>query len=464
MNRRATWSRCGLCVPVSFLLLALAAGAAAQRGAQPPGHAAGAYAYGESESGFQGGPLFSHTGPGADFLAVGMTTRASVHSPPAEPLFVFVPPVPDGAWLEQAIVSWSWMLNGPPPLDDVIVINGQPVHGGLVGTGSPDLCWSKEGVASYLAPIDGATNPLVPGINVFTQVTDRPLGSDAAAYGEGLSVLYVHERLPGSSAPWRAVDVFAGYTSNTSREDDVATVLLEFANVHWIGDLHVLLNGLDGQLLSSNMWHDQLVLNGLHHLGGLLPGTLQKDDAWAGLLGPTGHTALYDHADGDLAALGLLAPGTRQVTLWTHGALPSGFDCIGHSLAAASFPTIQPFVESSPGLPGTGGIAPALYGDGRNIAGGPTKMLILWSQVPSAPVTLVVGFWPLSAVFKGGILGPNPDLVVALVTDAGGMIALPYNLPGDTPPFSSVWLQYWMKDPGGPMGFAASNTLVMTTQ
>ncbi len=72
---------------------------------------------------------------------------------------------------------------------------------------------------------------------------------------------------------------------------------------------------------------------------------------------------------------------------------------------------------------------------------------------------IVVGISELNAPFKGGTL--VPDLLldpIALPTGAGSL-SLPFILPAGIPFGTSLYLQGWIQDAGGPVGFSATNGL-----
>ncbi len=114
---------------------------------------------GASESGLPNpsipGSHFSHKGPGANFIKGGETTR-TMNNPgvpgqvcpfrmTAQPL----PPLPPGAVPVHTFIVWNYLLNGVPPAADTISVNGAPVTGVIWATGTPDLCWGKDGAVVY---------------------------------------------------------------------------------------------------------------------------------------------------------------------------------------------------------------------------------------------------------------------------------------------------------------------------
>ncbi len=109
-------------------------------------------------------------------------------------------------------------------------------------------------------------------------------------------------------------------------------------------------------------------------------------------------------------------------------------------------------------LAGAGGL-PVLATLGNLVPGSPVAFVLSQAR-PNAAVFPVVGLAGPSVPFKGGVLVPSPDLVLAgLVTDAQGGLTLPATWPAGIPPGFAFWMQEWIVDPAGPAGFAASNAL-----
>ena len=58
------------------------------------------------------------------------------------------------------------------------------------------------------------------------------------------------------------------------------------------------------------------------------------------------------------------------------------------------------------------------------------------------------------------VLVPDPSIVVlGLVTDAVGNLVLTVPWPSTMAPGAILYFQYWVVDPNGPQGLAASNGL-----
>ena len=117
-----------------------------------------------------------------------------------------------------------------------------------------------------------------------------------------------------------------------------------------------------------------------------------------------------------------------------------------------------PFAWLGQGLDATGP-APILNGLGTLVAGS-SIAFTLAGALPGAPAMLVVGFSALEHPFKGGTMVPFPNVLVGgLVVDLEGGLMLSGHWPMGMPPGTSLYLQAWLVDAGGPAGFAASNAL-----
>jgi parallel beta-helix repeat protein len=106
---------------------------------------------------------------------------------------------------------------------------------------------------------------------------------------------------------------------------------------------------------------------------------------------------------------------------------------------------------------------PVLTGSGP-LTWSSSNTLELTHAAPSVAATLVVGLSQLGVPFKGGVMVPHIDALFAgLVTTPTGSLTLPFIWPTGLPSALSVYLQFWLPDPGGPKGFAASNGLQATS-
>ena len=101
----------------------------------------------------------------------------------------------------------------------------------------------------------------------------------------------------------------------------------------------------------------------------------------------------------------------------------------------------------------------ALAGSGTTAAGQPITLSLSGAAASSA-ATLVMGFSALNGAFKGGVMVPNPDIVIpGLVTDGSGDLVIPGNWPDFLAPGRVMYFQYWQLDGSGPQGYNASNGL-----
>lgn len=109
------------------------------------------------------------------------------------------------------------------------------------------------------------------------------------------------------------------------------------------------------------------------------------------------------------------------------------------------------------------GPAPLLQGDG-DLTPGSVITLSLSGALPGSMTALVVGLSSASVPFKGGLLVPSPDLILAgLPVDGNGDHVLVSVWPSGIPAGQCLWFQHWNSDPGGPANFAASNATLAAT-
>lgn len=120
-------------------------------------------------------------------------------------------------------------------------------------------------------------------------------------------------------------------------------------------------------------------------------------------------------------------------------------------------PLKSPWVDLGRGLSGQAGV-PHLSGNGA-LASGNLISLSLEDALASAPATFVVGISELNVPFKGGMLVPYPTILVGLATNLLGQIKLSANWPAGIPSGFSIYGQWWIADPAGANGFAASNAV-----
>jgi hypothetical protein len=98
-----------------------------------------------------------------------------------------------------------------------------------------------------------------------------------------------------------------------------------------------------------------------------------------------------------------------------------------------------------------------------SLAGSTLLTAVIDDLTPLTTATMVVGFSRLDLPFKGGVLVPNPDLLISVPTLLGGPIELPSEWPQGVPSGASTFVQVWVPSAGGPAGLAASNALELIT-
>ena len=110
------------------------------------------------------------------------------------------------------------------------------------------------------------------------------------------------------------------------------------------------------------------------------------------------------------------------------------------------------------------GDAPTLVGSGT-LVGGTPMTLALSGAAPSQPCWIVAGASQLLLPFKGGVIVPAIDQLIGPIgTRLTGGFTLGGTWPASLPSGFVVYLQAWISDPSGPVGFTATNGLAAKTQ
>jgi hypothetical protein len=105
---------------------------------------------------------------------------------------------------------------------------------------------------------------------------------------------------------------------------------------------------------------------------------------------------------------------------------------------------------------------PILIASG-SFQGGQPFALDLSGAPPSGTAYLILGFTQLLAPFKGGVMVPLPALILGpWPVSSEGELALAGTWPG-APPGLELDLQFWLPDPIGTAGFAASSGVRIIT-
>jgi len=121
-----------------------------------------------------------------------------------------------------------------------------------------------------------------------------------------------------------------------------------------------------------------------------------------------------------------------------------------------------PWAEWSAGKPCGSVLVPELLAKGA-LTVGSNNSFELVNGPPNSPAVMFVGFTPLRAPFKGGILGPKPDIQFNFNTDPFGELFFIYQWPV-APPGVQLWVQFWMQDALQPDPFCSTQTLRGTSQ
>jgi hypothetical protein len=119
---------------------------------------------------------------------------------------------------------------------------------------------------------------------------------------------------------------------------------------------------------------------------------------------------------------------------------------------------ISPWQSLGFALPGTHG-APVLVGAGP-LTPGSDVALILSNALPSSFGFWVLGTSTIFAPLHGGTLVPTPQFLQGFQPDADGNATLLGEWPAFAPSGTTLVVQAWIQDPGGPDGWEASNGVI----
>ncbi|MFT7464095.1 MAG: hypothetical protein ACI9EF_002444 [Pseudohongiellaceae bacterium] len=122
------------------------------------------------------------------------------------------------------------------------------------------------------------------------------------------------------------------------------------------------------------------------------------------------------------------------------------------------------FADLGSGLSGTGGI-PVATGSGLPCDGNAVAIDLAGAR-PSSSAWLAMGIGQLNAPFKGGLLVPNITVGGAFLptpTNGSGAVSISTTWPAGVTPGVPLDFQFWIQDPVGVFGFAASNALELIT-
>jgi hypothetical protein len=115
------------------------------------------------------------------------------------------------------------------------------------------------------------------------------------------------------------------------------------------------------------------------------------------------------------------------------------------------------FAVPDSGLAGTLGI-PLLLGDSTLEPGTPAS-LELSAAKPNAAAGIVIGLSQMNFPFKGGVLVPDDDFIIALPTSTIGTLGISGTVPAGLPQGTDIFIQVIVADAVAIQGFALSNAI-----
>ena len=134
-----------------------------------------------------------------------------------------------------------------------------------------------------------------------------------------------------------------------------------------------------------------------------------------------------------------------------------GDDEAGESAGAVLVISLNRWHEAGEGVAGSGGVVPALQGDGP-LEPMTDVVLTLSNAIPDAPVQLVLGYSMFLDPVSNQMV-PVPDNVTpSLVTDSTGYLEYTFSWP-DGVSQVVVYYQFLVSDPDAPGGVARSNSV-----
>jgi hypothetical protein len=206
--------------------------------------------------------------------------------------------------------------------------------------------------------------------------------------------------------------------------------------------------GLGGQVFANGISDDGSLVGGVSANFPQLNGWIWTQD--------TGSIGLADHLNS--LGLGVNPNDVRNVT----GVSRDGTKVCGWGNNGSFVVTFENTWQNvGNGLAGTYG-EPTLSGLGT-LQSGTLVRVAMTGALENAQAGLIVGLTQINAPFKGGVMVPNPDIVVSPLTTTGtGTLLVSSIWPAGVPSGFVTTFQQWVFDPAGPKGFAASNGLTGT--
>ncbi len=280
------------------------------------------------------------------------------------------------------------------------------------------------------------------------------------------SLAYASLNAPMSASPWFSQGIVNGvewYLVHGGMQD---------WNYYWMGCNDVTIELGDTKWPSSSqlpgLWNDNRDAM-LAYMGWALRGVRGVvTDALTGQPLPATVTVMgIDHdvfTDPDVGDYHrMVEPGTYTVTIAASGYVSQVIPGVSVGAGDATVLSValspEGWSDLGLGLAGTAGQVPTLTGSGPLTASS-VNAVDLAAALPGAAAHLVFGLTRIDAGFKGGVLVPAPDLLISgLPIDGAGQLSVPFVWPTGVPAGFPFYLQVWVEDGQGPLGFAASNGL-----
>jgi len=104
---------------------------------------------------------------------------------------------------------------------------------------------------------------------------------------------------------------------------------------------------------------------------------------------------------------------------------------------------------------------PRLEGAGL-LQGGTVATVTVSEALENAPGVHILGISQVNLPLLGGVLVPNPNVLVPFATDGAGVASLSLPWPAGLPPGTQLFFQSWIVDPAATAGLSATNGIVAT--
>lgn len=408
-------------------------------------------------------------------------------------------------WWERVVEDYSSydinVTTVEPPLSDLIKSNSGDTRFGIrVVVTQPTSGFGDGigGIALLNSFNDNVDNPCFAfnkGNNAGSMTCSHESGHTFGLQHDGLNGQSYHPGTGSGETSWGPImgAPFSAnlvqwsngdYDGHTSTQNDTAIIANSSNGVHFLADDHgddrfnaspvsapqgcpAPAPGIAEGLIETRTDVDAFVftttggaitINALPYSpGGNLDIQMEIQDA-----GGTTIATVNGPNDADASTTLALSAGTYYVLIDGVGktGVYSDYGSLGRYTVTVSAPGAEPVVDLGNGLASSLGLKPVLTVSGV-LCPGNDITYSLGLAGGSKPAFLFLGFSELSVPFKGGVLVPSPDAVVALQTNFLGGITIVSPWPAGLPGGLELYLQYWLQDNLGPVGFTASNAVLL---